>query len=185
LDDDILLTSDEVIALLQINRRTLYRLIARGGIPARRVGRHWRFRRVEMMRWLHKQPEAPVTTSLPGRVLVVDDEEVVRNWLHAALLDSGFQTDAAPDGATALSRLADSAYDVVIVDLRMPGMDGLAVVRHIRQRSDTLPVVIVTGHSTEASAVEALNLGVSGYLTKPFRLPQLLRVLYDALKRGR
>ena len=122
-------------------------------------------------------------TPSPGRVLVIDDDEAVRGWLHAALAENGFHVEAAHDGATGLGHLAANAYDVVLVDLRMPGMDGLSVVRHIRQRSDTLPVVIATAHSTEASAVEALNLGVSGYLTKPFRLPQLLRVLYDALKR--
>ena len=65
----------------------------------------------------------------------------------------------------------------------MPGMDGLSVIREARRKSADLPIIIITGYSTEASAIEAINLGVSGYLTKPFRLPRVLRAARSASRR--
>ena len=73
--------------------------------------------------------------------------------------------DIAPDGRTALERLRIIPYDLLITDLKMPGVDGLTVIREARRLKPDIPVIIVTGFSTEASAIEAVNLGVSGYLT--------------------
>jgi CheY-like chemotaxis protein len=87
----------------------------------------------------------------------------------------------APDGRTALDRLRIMPYDLLITDLKMPGVDGLSVIREARRLKTDLPVVIITGYSTEASAIEAVNLGVSGYLTKPFRVPRVLAVAAKAL----
>jgi DNA-binding response OmpR family regulator len=69
----------------------------------------------------------------------------------------------------------------LITDLKMPGMDGLSVIREARRKSADMPIIIITGFSTEASAIEAINLGVSGYLTKPFRLPRVLAATARAL----
>ena len=78
--------------------------------------------------------------------------------------------DTAPTTApAAIERLRANEYDLLITDLQMPGIGGLSVIREAADSSSGLPVVIVTGRSTEASAIEALNLGVSAYLTKPFR----------------
>ena len=72
-------------------------------------------------------------------------------------------------------------YDLLIADLKMPGMDGLAVIREAKRYKADLPVIIITGFSTESSAIEAVNLGVAGYLTKPFRVPQVLAAAAKAL----
>ena len=69
----------------------------------------------------------------------------------------------------------------MFVDLKMPGMDGLALIRQARAVKPALPVIVVTGYSSEASAIEALNLGVSAYITKPFRVPQVLEAASRAL----
>jgi DNA-binding response OmpR family regulator len=69
----------------------------------------------------------------------------------------------------------------MITDLKMPGMDGLSVIREARRVSTDLPIIIITAYSTEASAIEAINLGVSGYLTKPFRMERVLAVAARAL----
>ena len=92
-----------------------------------------------------------------------------------------FSVEGAGDGETAMALLQATEYDLVIVDLKMPSMDGLSLIRQIRSHDWDLPVVIVTGHSTEASAIEAINLGVSGYLTKPFRMPRVLGIAARAL----
>ena len=86
-----------------------------------------------------------------------------------------------PDGRTALERLRIIPYDLLITDLKMPGIDGLTVVREARRLKADIPVIIITGFSTEASAIEAVNLGVSGYLTKPFRVPRVLAAAAKAL----
>jgi DNA-binding response OmpR family regulator len=72
-------------------------------------------------------------------------------------------------------------YDLLIADLKMPGMDGLTVIREARRYKADLPVIIITGFSTESAAIEAANLGVAGYLTKPFRVSKVLEVTAKAL----
>ncbi len=72
-------------------------------------------------------------------------------------------------------------YELLMTDLQMPGMDGLTVIHEARRLNADLPVIIITGFSTEASAIEAANLGVSGYLTKPFKVPKVLAVAARAL----
>ena len=185
------LTTEEVLDYLQVNLRTVYRLIKAGKIPAVRVGRQWRFRKRDIDAWLESQrprsvrPASSSRTPAPpsgrARVLVVDDEETIRDLLAKTLALAEYDVDLAPDGRTALERLRIIHYDLLITDLKMPGVDGLAVIREARRLKADIPVIIITGFSTEASAIEAVNLGVSGYLTKPFRVPRVLAVASKAL----
>jgi excisionase family DNA binding protein len=192
--DESFLTTEEVLEYLQVNLRTVYRLIKAGRIPAVRVGRQWRFRKRDIDAWLETQrprgarggtSSAPRTAgAAPSgrpRVLVVDDEASIRDLLSKTLALAEYDVDLAPDGRTALDRLRVMPYDLLITDLKMPGVDGLTVIREARRLKTDLPVVIITGYSTEASAIEAVNLGVSGYLTKPFRVPRVLAVAAKAL----
>ena len=183
--DDAFLTTEEVLDYLQVNLRTIYRLIKRGRIPAVRVGRQWRFRKKDIDAWLNGNRPGAVqsrhATLERPKILVVDDEQAVRDLLVKTLTMADYEVDTAEDGAAALDRLKSSDYDLLITDLKMPGMDGLSVIRQARQQSMVLPIIIITGYSTEASAIEAINLGVSGYLTKPFRLPRILSVTARAL----
>jgi excisionase family DNA binding protein len=182
MSDDHFLTTEEVLDYLQVNLRTIYRLIKAGKIPAVRVGRQWRFRKHDIDTWLNSNR----SNSRGGvmdrpRILIVDDEQTVRDLVAKTLSMADYDVDTAPDGPSALDRLNTTEYDLLITDLKMPGMDGLSVIREVRRRSSELPIVIITGYSTEASAIEAINLGVSGYLTKPFRLPRVLAVAARAL----
>lgn len=190
--DDVFLTTEEVLEYLQVNLRTVYRLIKAGKIPAVRVGRQWRFRKTDIDAWLESQrpraarPASGVTTRHTGpvgrpRVLVVDDEEGIRDLLSKTLALADYEVDLAPDGRAALDRLRLVQYDLLITDLRMPGVDGLTVIREARRLKAELPVIIITGYSSEASAIEAINLGVQGYLTKPFRVPRVLAAASKAL----
>jgi excisionase family DNA binding protein len=190
--DDAFLTTEEVLEYLQVNLRTVYRLIKAGRIPAVRVGRQWRFRRRDIDAWLETQrPRAGRSTGTPGRhsgpvggrarILVVDDEETIRDLLSKTLALADYEVDLAPDGRTAVDRMRIIQYDLLITDLRMPGVDGLSVIREARRLKADIPVIIVTGYSTEASAIEAINLGVQGYLTKPFRVPRVLAAAAKAL----
>ena len=190
--DEVFLTTEEVLEYLQVNLRTVYRLIKAGKIPAVRVGRQWRFRKRDIDAWLDSQRSRAVD-SLPGamtasrgerqRVLVVDDEASIRDLLAKTLALAEYDVDTASNGANALDRLRERQgnYDLMIADLRMPGMDGLSMIREVKLLNPTLPIIIITGFSTESSAIEAVNLGVAGYLTKPFRVPQVLAAAAKAL----
>ena len=180
--EDHFLTTEEVLDYLQINLRTVYRLIKAGKLPAVRVGRQWRFRKKDIDNWLvaNRSDGKPDNGARP-RILVVDDEQAVRDLLAKTLETADYEVDTAPDGATAIEYLKSNGYDLLVTDLRMPGMDGLSVIREGRRKSADMPVIVITGYSSEASAIEAINLGVSGYLTKPFRLPRVLQVAARAL----
>jgi len=206
--DETFLTTEEVLEYLQVNLRTVYRLIKAGKIPAVRVGRQWRFRKRDIDAWLDSQrprggtrpapaptqrprgggsrpvpaaPARPATGSTRPRVLVVDDEASIRDLLAKTLALAEYDVDVAPDGRSALERMRLYPYDLLIADLKMPGMDGLTVIREAKRYKADLPVIIITGFSTESSAIEAVNLGVAGYLTKPFRVPQVLAAAAKAL----
>jgi len=114
-------------------------------------------------------------------VLVVDDEASIRDLLAKTLALAEYDVDTAADATTALSRLRTSEYDLLIADLRMPGMDGLTLIRQVKGMRAELPVIIITGFSNETSAIEAVNLGVAGYLRKPFRVPEVLAAAAKAL----
>jgi excisionase family DNA binding protein len=193
--DETFLTTEEVLEYLQVNLRTVYRLIKAGKIPAVRVGRQWRFRKRDIDAWLDSQrprsgggprpqPAAaarPAAGAARPRVLVVDDEASIRDLLSKTLALAEYDVDVAPDGRSALERMRLYPYDLLIADLKMPGMDGLTVIREAKRYKADLPVIIITGFSTESSAIEAVNLGVAGYLTKPFRVPQVLAAAAKAL----
>jgi excisionase family DNA binding protein len=195
--DETFLTTEEVLEYLQVNLRTVYRLIKAGKIPAVRVGRQWRFRKRDIDAWLDSQrprggprqaapAQAAAPKPAPGsvrrRVLVVDDEASIRDLLEKTLtLNNEYDVDVAPDGRSAIERMRMYPYDLLITDLKMPGMDGLTVIREARRYKADLPVIIITGFSTESAAIEAANLGVAGYLTKPFRVSKVLEVTAKAL----
>jgi excisionase family DNA binding protein len=194
-NDEIFLTTEEVLEYLQVNLRTVYRLIKAGKIPAVRVGRQWRFRKRDIDAWLDTQrprggdrggaatavADKPQARDGHSRVLVVDDESSIRELLQKTLALAEYEVDTAPDGRAALERLRLGNYDLLIADLKMPGMDGLTLIREAKRLKGDLPVIIITGFSTESSAIEAVNLGVAGYLTKPFRVPQVLAAAARAL----
>ena len=118
-------------------------------------------------------------------MLIVDDEEGVRDFLSRTL-DAEYDVLAVSDGISALHQLRETgetreAYNLVIADLRMPGMDGLTLIREVKQLNPQMPIIIITGFSSESSAIEAVNLGVSGYLTKPVGIPQVLAAAAKAL----
>lgn len=190
---DTFLTTEEVLDYLHVNLRTVYRLIKAGKIPAVRVGRQWRFKRADLDAWLQSQgtrrsraaPAAPAP-ALPDRpgVLVVDDEPSIRELLTRTLALTEYEVEAVGDGQTGLDRLRLQPYDLLIADLKMPGMDGLTLIREARRLHPGLKVIIITGFSSESAAIEAVNMGVVGYLVKPFRVPHVLSAVAKALGDG-
>jgi signal transduction histidine kinase/DNA-binding response OmpR family regulator len=119
------------------------------------------------------------------RVLVTDDDQAVRAMCGRALRRQGYQVDEAATGEAALASVGTGDYDLLLTDLRMPGMGGLAACQEIRRRDPDLPIVIMTGYGTIESAIEALEIGVSEFLLKPFRPDELVAAVARALTKTR
>jgi len=187
--DEVFLTTEEVLEYLQVNLRTVYRLIKAGKIPAVRVGRQWRFQKRDIDAWLDSQrtqsgslaPVAAPARQGRARIPVVADEPSIRDLLARTLALAEYDVDTEGDASAALGRVRSVDYDLLIADLKMPRMDGLALIRQVRRVRADLPVIIITGFSSESSAIEAVNLGVTGYLQKPFLVPEVLEAARKAL----
>jgi excisionase family DNA binding protein len=181
---DAFLTTEEVLEYLQVNLRTVYRLIKSKSIPAVRVGRQWRFKKEDIDAWLEgrKGGAAQPARQSRRRLLLVDDDEGPRILL-TKMLEGQYDVATAVDGPGALEVLhrAGATYDLMISDLNMPGMDGIALIREVKRLRPELPIIIITGFSTEKSAIDAVNLRVAGYLTKPLRDTQVLEAAARAL----
>jgi DNA-binding response OmpR family regulator len=118
-----------------------------------------------------------------GRILVVDDESQIRRVMRAILIPQGFDVDDAKSGDEALDRLRSAKYDLVLLDIDMPGMTGFETCRAIRAVSE-IPIFMLTGRSSEKYRVEAFDAGADDYITKPFSTPELLARIGVAFTRG-
>ncbi|MCL7960641.1 MAG: sigma-54 dependent transcriptional regulator [marine benthic group bacterium] len=116
------------------------------------------------------------------KILIVDDELSVRNSLREWFLEDGFAVETAEDGNAALQRMHSGPYDIVIIDLKMPGMDGITLERRIREIDKDAAIIILTAFASVETAVEALKLGAFDYVTKPVDPDELSNTVRNALK---
>lgn len=121
-------------------------------------------------------------THAPPRILVVDDEPDTCANLQDILVDLGYQVDVAYDGPSALQMVRKTAYDVALLDLKMPGMDGLEVYRRIKDLQSGTVAMIVTAYAASDTAQSALEAGAWKILSKPVELPRLLPLIDEALE---
>jgi len=126
-----------------------------------------------------------IATDNPVRILVVDDEGSCRLILRKVLEQQGYQCDTTEDGLSALDKIQASPFDLLISDIKMPGMDGLELVAKVRESDQDMAVIMVTAFATFSSAIEALKLGANDYLTKPFDLEHVLLCVERVLDRRR
>lgn len=119
------------------------------------------------------------------RVLLVDDEPIFLKSMTKVLTVRGYEVGVAENGRRALEELATKAYDVVVLDQRMPEMDGITTLEHIQQKYPVLPVILLTGHAEVGTAVEAMARGAVDYLMKPALVEKLCERIQAALDRKR
>jgi len=108
------------------------------------------------------------------RVLVVDDDDALRRMLHRTLGAEGFDVDVAPDGGAALAAVERSMPDLIVLDVGMPGLDGIAVCRRLRAKGLSVPVLMLTARDAVADRVAGLEAGADDYLVKPFATEELV-----------
>ncbi|GAI38646.1 unnamed protein product [marine sediment metagenome] len=114
-------------------------------------------------------------------ILIVEDEAVMRESLRDWLTDSGYQVETAEEGEEALKTIAVQDFGLLILDLRLPGKDGLEILREARAKSPQLKGVIITAYPSVETAVEAIREGAIDYLSKPFELNQLEKLIQETL----
>jgi len=118
-------------------------------------------------------------------LLIVEDEAPLREAIAEQLSDRGYRVEQAESGEVAIAKLADFAFDIIITDLRLPGVDGSAVVEAAVERYPHIIAIVVTGYGTVKDAVEAIKRGASDFVNKPFQIDELLHVLDSALEQRR
>jgi two-component system KDP operon response regulator KdpE len=120
-------------------------------------------------------------SAAPLKVLVVDDEPPIRKLLRVGLTAHGYEILDAPNGKTALELIAQKP-DLVILDLGLPDIDGVELLRRLREKNDSVPIVVLSSRDAEAAKVQALDLGADDYVTKPFGMDELLARIRTALR---
>lgn len=118
----------------------------------------------------------------PARILIVDDEPPIRRFLKTSLTAQDYRVEEAADGEAALDFLKRNPVDLVILDLGLPGMDGLDVIRRLRDAGNAIPVIILSSRDDEAGKVTALDLGADDYVSKPFGMDELLARIRAAMR---
>ena len=119
----------------------------------------------------------------PARILLVDDEQSIQTLLSFPLRKDGYEVVQAVDGREALARFGESTFDLVVLDVMMPRLDGLEVCRRLRGTGDDLPILVLTARDTVSDRVSGLDAGADDYLPKPFALEELLARLRALLRR--
>ena len=119
------------------------------------------------------------------RVLLVEDEPHAAQVLAKGLREQSYAVDVAADGAAALFQVATTDYDALILDVMLPGVDGLAVCRSIRESGDAVPILMLTARDTVESRIQGLDCGADDYLIKPYDFGELLARLRAPIRRGR
>src|SRR4028118_1303237 len=120
-----------------------------------------------------------------SNILIIDDEKAIRKTLTEILSYEGYKIEEASDGEEGLKKFKDKAYDVVLCDIKMPKLDGLEFLDKARESNPDVPVIMISGHGTIETAVEAVKKGAYDYISKPPDLNRLLITIRNALDRNK
>jgi len=118
-----------------------------------------------------------------ARILVIDDEESIRKSLAAVLEENGYLVDTAENGREAIKKSETKIYNLALIDLRLPDMDGIELLTAMRETTPKMAKVIITGYPSLENAIEAVNRGADGYIVKPYTMDDILRKIKEHLQR--
>ena len=175
-----LMTLEEVANHLRVNEKTIYRMLNEGDIPAMKIGHLWRFKVAEIDEWLNRKT---VKSNKP-EILVIDDDKTICFLFEDTLKDTGYAITTANDPCQGLELVKDRDYAMIFLDLKMPGMDGAELFKHIRASKPNLPVTIITGYPDSNLMMRALAHGPFGIMRKPFKESDILTVLNSNIRTG-
>jgi excisionase family DNA binding protein len=174
-----LMTLEEVANYLRVTTKTIYRLLDKNDIPAKKVGRQWRFDQASIDTWLHQK-----SAKRAANILVIDDDEAICSLFRDTLEESGHTVTTINESSTGLELVKNQDYDLVFLDLKMPGMDGAELFWKIKKIKPRLPVTIITGYPDSDLLMRALVHGPLGVMSKPFRGSDILAAVDNYLRFG-
>ena len=169
-----LMTAPELAKYLKVELRTVYRYLKDAELPAIRMGGRWRFRKEDIDRWLLNHAPQHAHRLQQPRILVVDDDETFRSLLDDFFQTKGYLFRGAESGKAAQAMMRDLTFDLLLVDLQMPGMGGIEFIRQAKRLRPDIRILVLTAYGDKESAIEALRLGVTNYLEKPIQNLQAL-----------
>ncbi|MFC1870510.1 response regulator [Chloroflexota bacterium] len=172
-----LLNIKEAAAYLRISQSTIYKLVEKDKIPAKKVGGAWRFQRTMLDDWLKIR-----STRHRETILVVDDDIKIRNTLSDIIASRGYQVITVENGEKAIAALESLSLALVFLDLMLPDLTGVEVLRRIEKKTKKPVIVIVTGYGDDPIAMEAMSMGPLLLMRKPFRLEDVQKVLNIVMK---
>ncbi len=172
-----LMTVQEVASYLRVTEKTIYRLLKRGDIPATKVGRSWRFGKATIDEWLHRKSVGNKAT-----ILVIDDEEIIRILFKETLEELGHRVITASTGSKGLELVKRRDFDLLFLDLKMPGIDGVELFRQIKTIKPKLPVTIITGYPDSDMMARVLAQGPFGAMNKPFAESDIITAVNNFIR---
>jgi excisionase family DNA binding protein len=172
-----LMTVKEAATYLRLNYMTIYKLAQKRRIPATKVGGNWRFKKEILDDWLERN-----ATTEQGTVLVVDDDPAIKDILKEMTQKQGYTVVTAGDGESALAEAEKQLFDLIFLDLRLPGLSGIDVLEAIKQKAVETVVVIVTGYADDPIALKAMSYGPLLLVRKPFKEKDIIEVLNIVMK---
>jgi len=166
-----ILTVKEVAEYLRMNQMTIYKMAQKGEIPAFKIASNWRFRKEEIDEWLNQKAK------IKKSILVVDDEPALCRLLEANLIADGFDVEIAMGGKEALEKIKQRNFDLILLDLLLPEMDGVQTFKEISKIDSQIPVVMMTAYPNNGLVETAIAEGVQFILRKPFDLSEVQRII--------
>lgn len=171
------MTIKQLADYLQLSVPSLYQMAQHGKLPAAKVGKHWRFQREVIDEWLRAR-----STSAPSRILIVDDDELVRHTFQDSLEPLGCQVTLAADGEAGLRLARECRFDLIFVDLIMPGIDGVEVVNTLRERGCEAHLALITAYPDSELLTQVLDQGSITLIRKPIRVGEIQRLAASFLR---
>ncbi len=172
-----LMTVDELGQYLRFTNKTVYKLLKQGAIPGIKIGNKWRFDKKAIDMWLRDRMKGQ-----KARVLVVDDDDMIRELFREILESEGHTVITAKTGAEGIENIRQSDFNLVFLDLKMPGMDGVELFSQIKIARPELPVTIITGYPGSEMMERALKKGPLGIMNKPFKPSDVLALVNSYLR---
>ena len=122
-----------------------------------------------------------MTETKQARILIVDDDETIRKSITTVLEEKGYLAETAENGRAAIRKSEKAVYNLALIDIRLPDMDGVQLLTSLKETSPKMVKIIITGYPSLQNAVEALNKGADGYIVKPIKMGELLAMIKDHL----
>jgi len=119
----------------------------------------------------------------PASILIVDDDENIRQSFSTVLMKAGYEVEAAENGASAVAKSATRFYNLALIDIRLPDVEGIELITRLNKTNPEMVKIIVTGFPSVQNAVEAVNRGANGYIIKPAKMEELLKMINEHLKK--